>query len=193
MNQRFLNINIAMIASIIAIFFLGSSCKNDVQEVLHATEIIDIPLRVQYGIHYEYSDSARKKLDIKAPEAIDHSEKNEPYQEFPKGIEVTFYDKNGIQEAYIKANYAKHLIKENRWEARGNVVVKNNKNEQLNSEELVWDEKNKTIFSEQFVKITTDESIIMGNGFEADQAFESWKIFNPTGTIEIEDNEIEEP
>ena len=162
---------------VIAIFFLGNSCKNDVQEVMTATEKTELPLRIQYGIHYEYSDSARKKLDIKAPEAVDHSEKKEPYQEFPQGMEVTFYDKKGVQEAFIKSNYAKHLIDKNIWEARGDVLVKNNKNEQLNSEELIWDEKKKIIYSEQFVKITTDESIIMGKGFEADQSFETWQIF----------------
>ena len=62
----------------------------------------------------------------------------------------------------------------------------------MNSEELIWDEKKKIIYSEQFVRITTDESIIMGKGFEADQSFETWEIFNPTGTIEIDENENEE-
>ena len=101
-----------MILVIIAIFFLDTSCKNDVQEVFSATEKTELPLRIQYGIHYEYSDSAKKKLDIKAPEAVDHSEKKEPYQEFPQGIEVTFYDRHGVKEAFIKSNYAKHLMDE---------------------------------------------------------------------------------
>ena len=52
-----------------------------------------------------------------------------PYVEFPKSIRVVFYDKQGNQEAFLKANYAKYLPKENRWNARGNVVVINSEKE----------------------------------------------------------------
>ena len=62
--------------------------------------------------------------------------------------------------------------------ARGDVVVRNAKNEQLNSEELFWDEKKEIIYSDQLVTITTDESIIIGTGFEADHHLESWTISN---------------
>ena len=94
-----------MIASIIALFFLGSSCQNDVKEVLRATgTTTDLPLRVQYGIHYEYSDSARKRVDIKAPEAADFSDRKPPYQEFPQGMEVHLYNDEGVQDAFIRAN-----------------------------------------------------------------------------------------
>ena len=183
------NNKIAMAFIAIAIFFLNPACTNEVSEVQEVTQTSNIPLRVQYNVHYEYSDSARKQLDITAPEAADFSDKEPPYLEFPQGIHVTFYDNYGEEEATLKANYAKHLRNEHKWLARGNVVVINNKGEELNSEELIWDEKEAKIFSEKFVKIITPENTMTGMGFEADQNFSSYRIFNPTGTIDIEEDE----
>jgi len=64
-------------------------------------------------------------------------------------------------------------------------VVVNEKNEKLNTEKLEWDEQTGKLYSDQFVKITTPEEIIMGTGFEADQNFNSYRIFKVTGTITV--------
>jgi len=188
-NLRLRNNKIAMAFFAIAIIFFTPACTNEISEVQEVTQTTNLPLRVQYNVHYEYSDSARKQLDITAPEAADFSDKDEPYLEFPKGIHVIFYDNNGNQEATLKANYAKQLTREHKWLARGNVVVVNNRNEELNSEELIWDEREEKIYSEEFVKIITPENVMLGKGFEADQSFSTYRIFNPTGTIEIEEDE----
>lgn len=182
---------IAMVGFTIAIFFLGS-CQNDIEQVHKLTQGEDFPLKVQYDVHYEYSDSARKQIDIQAPEAADFSHEEPPYIEFPQSIRVVFYDKLGNQEAFMKANYAKYLPKENRWNARGNVVVINGKKEELNSEELIWNQKTGKIYSDKFVKIITEESILTGDGFEADQNFEKWTIKKSSGIIDIVENEENE-
>lgn len=74
-------------------------------------------------------------------------------------------------------------------EARKNVSVINQKGERLNTEHLVWDERSEKLTSDEFVKITTKDEIIFGNGFEANQDFTKYKIFNIKGTISI-NNEI---
>lgn len=185
------NKHIAMVTFAIAIFFLGG-CQNDIAEVRQLTQDEDFPLKVQYDVHFEYSDSARKQLDIQAPEAADYTHEDPPYIEFPQNIRVVFYDKTGAQEAFLKANYAKYMPKENRWYARGNVVVVNSKNEELNSEELIWNEKTGKIYSDKFVKIITDESILTGDGFEADQNFDKWVIKKSSGIIDIKEEELNE-
>ena len=69
--------------------------------------------------------------------------------------------------------------------ARKNVVVVNEKGEQLNTENLVWDEKSEKLLSNEFVKITSKDEIIYGTGFEANQNFSKYKIFNIKGTISL--------
>ena len=183
-----------MVSFTIAIFFLGS-CQNDIKQVQKLTQDEGFPLKVQYDVHYEYTDSARKQIDIQAKEAADFSHEKPPYREFPKGIEVTFYNKLGAKEAFLKANNAKQMLSEHKWLARGNVIVINSKKEELNSEELIWNEKTGKIYSDKFVKIITEESVLTGDGFEADQNFEKWTIKKSSGTIDIvekEENETEE-
>jgi hypothetical protein len=43
------------------------------------------------------------------------------------------------------------------------------RNEILNTEYLVWDQKKKIIFSDKKVQVTTPNDIIFGEGFESDE------------------------
>ena len=70
-------------------------------------------------------------------------------------------------------------------EAHENVVVVNDKGEQLNTEYLRWEEKKGKLFSDQFVKISTADQIIYGEGFEAEQDFSSYRIFKTKGIINV--------
>jgi hypothetical protein len=74
-------------------------------------------------------------------------------------------------------------------EAKKDVVVVNEKGEKLMTEYLVWDEKTGKIFSNEFVKIITADEIIMGNGFESNQDFSRYKIFDIKGTIKLKKDE----
>ena len=108
----------------------------------------------------------------------------EPYMEFPQGIKVIFYDPGMKVKSTMTAGYA--VIREltHRMEARNNVEVMSvAKQEKLNTEHLIWDERLMKIFSNQFVKITTGDKVLYGQGFESDQTFDHWEIKRPTGTF----------
>jgi LPS export ABC transporter protein LptC len=76
-------------------------------------------------------------------------------------------------------------------EAKRNVVVVNEKGDKLNTEHLIWDKNTRMIRTEEFVKITTEDEIIMGNGMEADEHFTKYKIKQIKGIISIKENENE--
>jgi len=175
----------------VAATFLFLACTNSPEAILEVTGKDEIlPLNVQKNIVYEFSDSSFKRLEVRAPEVQDYSQIEEPYREFPLGIDVTFFDKLGNPESHLKANFAKEMINEQLWEARGDVVVLNEKDEQINTEQLYWDVKKEMIYSNVFVKIATGDEVIMGDGFEADQNFTSYKIKgNVKGEIQIEEKE----
>ena len=63
------------------------------------------------------------------------------------------------------------------------------KNEILNTEHLIWDQSKKTIFSNVAVKITTNDEVIYGDGFESDETFNKYEILNPRGTINVKDDD----
>lgn len=178
---------VVALCAIATFFFTG--CTNSAEEIskLSADEALK-PLNVQYDVAYNYSDSARQRLALLAPIVSDFSHADEPYYEFREGIDVTFFDTFGEPESYLKADYAKQLIEKDMWEARGDVVVRNKKGEQLNTEHLIWNVKEEKITSDVFVKITTADEVIMGEGFEADQNFTSYKLKGKVrGELKIKD------
>jgi LPS export ABC transporter protein LptC len=182
------------VAFLVAATFLFSACTNTSEDIIElSAEVEAKPLNVQKNIIYEYSDSSFKRLEVRAPEVIDYSQIEEPYREFPAGIDVTFYAKDGTPESHLTSNYAKELIAEQIWEARGDVIVLNEKGEKINTEQLFWDVRKEMIYSNVFVKIATGDEVIMGDGFEADQNFTSYKIKgNVKGEIQIEEKEDEQ-
>lgn len=174
------------IATLVAMLFLFS-CSNNPKEVQEITKVDDFPMEVQEDLELTYSDSANIRLRLLAPLAEFYPQLEVPKRKFPKGIDVRFFDSFGQVDSRLSANYAEEQIHENLWIAKGNVVVVNKKGEQLNTEELFWDQTEEKIYSDKFVKITTDKEIIHGEGFEADQNFENYVINKVTGTIAIDD------
>jgi LPS export ABC transporter protein LptC len=163
---------------------LWSACENDTAEITRVTKQENEPVEHIKGLETLYSDSGIVKVKVIAAE-LRKMVSPQPITELPKGIRIEFYDNFLNVESELKANYAIHYENERRWEARKDVVVVNSKGERLNTEKLIWDERKEKLSSDQHVKISTAEEIIYGNGFEANQDFSSYKIFNVTGRITV--------
>lgn len=106
--------------------------------------------------------------------------------EFPNGIEMFSYDTSGAVTSYMTADYSIYNDKEGTWEAKNNVVVSNDKGDRLNTEYLVWSRSKGTIETDHFVKITTADGIIYGDGMVSDQNFTNWEVKNGHGVFDVE-------
>ena len=129
-----------------------------------------------------YSDSAEMQFELTAP-LLSHYESENPYIEMTKGFHAVFYNERMEVKSKLDAEYGIRYEREQRMEARKNVTVVNEKGEQLNTEHLIWDEQKQIIYTKAFVKITTADEIIYGDGLESNQDFSKYKIMNIKGTI----------
>ncbi len=163
-------------------------CENDVKKVYELTTKANLPVDKGVNIELIYSDSAQIKIKLTAP-ISERFLGEKPYLEFKKGVEVIFYDSLMNQESKMSAEYAIQKETENIVEGRKNVEIINKKGEKLNTEQLFWNKETHLIYTDKFVKITTADEIIMGNGLEADQNFTKYKIKSVSGTITIKDEE----
>jgi len=76
-------------------------------------------------------------------------------------------------------------------EAKGNVIVRNEfKNEQLNTEVLIWNELRHTIHTEASVKITTPNKVLYGTGLQSNETFSNYTILHPRGEMKIEKDSL---
>lgn len=162
------------------------SCKNDIDVINTFTEIHNLPTQLVRNLETIYTDSGKIQIKLLAPELKRFSKVEEPYIEFPAGIKVVFYDKNQEPESRLTAKYAIYSETNKLWEARDSVIAINNLGDTLNTELLFWDEKQELIYTNKFVKITTENEVIWGEGLEANQEFTDWKIKNVKGTIYID-------
>lgn len=166
-------------------FFLVS-CENDIDEVNTVTARSNYPVESGKDMEVIYSDSGHIKVKLNAPVMMRYTGEN-PYMEMPQGVKVLFYGDSMNVNSHLSANYAISREKDEIMEAKSNVVVVNEKGEQLNTEHLIWDKKQSKIFTKEFVKITTAEEIIYGNGLESNQSFTKYKIKDIKGTINLKE------
>ncbi len=174
--------------NIIALLGLAmfSYCQPDLEKIETITAKDDEPIESLFDVKIIQSSYAKTQAIIESPR-MDRYENEEPYMELPRGLKVTFYDTLMNTKSRLKANYAISYDNKKIIEAKNDVVVTNKFNEKLNTEHLVWDQNKEIIYSEKFVKITTETEILYGKGFESDERFEKWKILHPSGTFTIED------
>ena len=69
---------------------------------------------------------------------------------------------------------------------RGNVLLYNAQGEKLRTSELIWNEVDKIVYSNKFVRITRADGDIQGYGFKADQDFKNVEILAVEGEKEYE-------
>ena len=166
---------------------ISTACENDTEEIKKVTSREEFPAETVLSAEMLYSEDAEIQVKILAPIIEKYIGEN-PYNEMPEGIDVTFYDSAMNVTSRLTSNYAIDRVGDHVMEARNDVVVINEKQEQLNTEHLIWDKKNARIYSDEFVKITTKDEIIMGEGFESNQEFTKYTLKKPRGTLSREDD-----
>ncbi len=167
------------------------SCESDIQKVKEFADIQTQPSITAEGFETIYSDSTIIRYKLNTPKLVWREDTDPPYIEYPQGVHIEKYDAKMNITASIRSNYAKFFTKEERWEAKNNVVAVNASGDTLKTEQLLWDENKGKIYSDEFVKIIRADQVITGIGLEANQDFSNWKIKNPKGTIYIEVEEGE--
>jgi len=165
------------------------ACENDIKTLNSYTQVDSLPLELAYDIEVIYSDSGKIQACLESP-LMKRYEEDGSYLEFPDGFKIIFYDSLKKKKSQITAKYGISYEKKKIMEAKNNVVVINTvKNERLETEHLVWDHRKKIIYSDVFVKITTPDEVIYGDGLYSDQNFDSYTIKNPTGEFSINPDE----
>ena len=170
---------------IVLLSLIMGSCENDISKVKTIISTEEPAAITIEGVEMLASDSAVIRFKLQTPQLIYHKDEKDPYYEFPKGVKIVKYDANMKVISSITSQYAKNFASDDRWEAKNNVIAVNFKGDTLKTEYLVWDTKNKKIYSDQFVKIIQKDKVLTGIGFESNQDFSSYHIKNLKGNMYV--------
>ncbi|MDG1277567.1 MAG: LPS export ABC transporter periplasmic protein LptC [Algoriphagus sp.] len=161
---------------LLGLIFLVSmnSCRENVD--VAALQVYDGPTNTAINIHLIESDSAVMRLDIKAPKQLEFANGN---MEFPEGIAIQFFEKDGSLGTTLRADKGYFIKSENLYKGVGDVQVKNLiKDQSLQTEEIFWNPNEKRIYTDKFVTVQERQTLFNGTGLEADQSFSTYKLMN---------------
>lgn len=160
------------------VLIFSSACSNDVSKVNALIDNAELNTEIATDVEILYSDSAFVQVKIEAPKMIRHIGKTENLDEFPEGLHVIFYDEGGKEKSWMDAAYAIRKENDGKIYAEKDVVVYNSKKDKLRTEEIIWDESKKIIYTERAVKIMQPSvgDTIIGFGLVANQDFTKFEI-----------------
>jgi len=175
------------LSALLLCFVFGlMSCGKDKEKIKKVAKS-DPSLGIEKAtdVAISYTDSGFLKAKIFSPLMERYPQKSEPYMEMRKGVKGYFYNRDGEAESSLTANYAISYETTKIIEVRNNVHVKNIRDEELETEKLIWDQKRELIYTDNFIKLKTADEILYGTGFEANQTFTRYRIRNLTGRVSI--------
>jgi LPS export ABC transporter protein LptC len=173
-------------AGLLSFAILAFSCENKI-DFIPKSDLLTLPSVTVRNFETAYTDSGRLQLTLSAPLMEQYNNAESPYYEFRHGIKVVFYDGHKVPTGSVTARYAKYTTETRLWELKDSVVVINEGNDKLETEVLYWDEPKNLIYSDRFVKITNEDQIVMGTGFESDPKLTKRKIKKVSATIYLKD------
>ena len=184
------NISITVVFCTTVMLLLFSSCSGNGKKLADAIANRDsLPSMTSLGVTTLISDSGITRYKIVTEEWMIFDKKNPPYWAFEKGVYLEKFDTLLHIDASIKADTAYYYEKKKLWELKGNVQILSQKGDKFETEQLYWDEKKKTVYSDNFIKIEQEDKTITGYGFESNQELTDYVIKNTTGSFIIEDTQ----
>jgi LPS export ABC transporter protein LptC len=188
MKQLSFKFRTPFIISVVIITWTFLSCENKIDSI-PKSDLLTLPSLTVKDFETVFTDSGRLQLVLSGPIMEQYNNSSIPFYEFRSGIKVVFYDGQKEPVAHVSAKYAKYTKPNNTWELKDSVVVVNENNDKLETEVLFWNQQKDLIYTDRFVKITNEDEIIQGFGFESDPRLVKRKIKKVSAIIYLKDEE----
>jgi LPS export ABC transporter protein LptC len=174
------------ISALIFLSMIMISCENKIP-VIPKSDLLTLPSLTGRNIKTVFTDSGRVQIIMISPLIEKYDKADPPYIEFRSGIRVVLFN-NQKDSVTVVSKYAK-CTNNNLWELRDSVVVINESNEKLETELLFWNQEKDRIYTDRFVKMTSEDQISVGIGFESDSHLNKRRIFKVKAIIYPKDEE----
>lgn len=170
----------SILFTFIILAFLGG-CRETVDVSL--LEKYTGPVSIANNIELVHSDSTIVRTHLRAKKQLKFDDGS---FEFPEGIEIDFFDKEGKITTTMRADRGFFENNKNLYRGEGDVRVENlEKDQSLASELLFWDPNAKKIYTDKFVTVRERETVFNGTGMEADEGFNEYKMYKVTNSRTI--------
>ncbi|MDX1446904.1 LPS export ABC transporter periplasmic protein LptC [Lishizhenia sp.] len=175
--MRALGINIFTIPVILGVAGIFFSCVNDLERIKEVSSIEHAPDEASRNLNVIYTDSGYAKLELTATIAESYNETQKT--KLKDGLKVKFFNDNGEVVSILTALYGEIDKNTGDMFVRDSVELKNvEQNKILKSEELIWDKKGDSVYTEKAVTITYPNMILYGQGAKTNRNFDTAFVYN---------------
>lgn len=173
-----------VVTSVVTMFFYA--CKQK-PKAYYDKSFKEIALGVGKDVTVKHTDSGRLTVVLKTPEMLDFTQHRDfPYYEFPKGVKLEVYSKNG-EKSTVTSDYAINYSSTKLVDLQGNVHIVTNDSIVLDAPQLFWNQRLHWVYTDKEYTIHfKNGSINNGVGFDANEDFTNFKSRNNSGLQVIE-------
>lgn len=174
----------------VCLIVLLAACSGSKTEVAQGYDSVDsMPSLYTRDVNTLISDSGITRYRIEADVwyMYESDEKN-AYWYFPEGIYVEQFDSTFRPQTIIRGDTAWYLKPQQMWQLNGNVHIENIDGRKFDTPQIFWNQKTRRIYSDSSIRITSDEEVIEGVGFESNEHITKYTILRTTGIFTVENN-----
>ena len=161
------------------------ACTNDPKLVQEFVSDKEQAIEQIKGAELLHTENGKIKVRIVAGK-IERFQNKQPQLVFTEYLEVYFYNDSSQLQSTLKADDASIDEETKIMLAQNNVELISSDDKKLETEELIWDEKQNKIYTDKKVKITTGKEVIYGEGFTSNPDFTAYSITKIHGTFDFE-------
>ena len=174
-----------------SLFSILIACSGEVEHLAEPVNEKDSLLFMHStGINTFISDSGvmRYHMVVEEWDIYNGANGEQPTWKFMKGMLMERFDEKFHVDLFVQSDTA-WLHRQQLWELRGRVVVRNVNGDVFRTEELFWDLDKHEMWNTQYMHITTPERELEGTEFHSNEQMTRYTVFNSIGTFPVkEDN-----
>lgn len=182
-----LSLSTRVASLLVCVSIILSACSGKKTEVAQGYENVDtLPSMYTRDVNTLISDSGVTRYRIEAPVwYMYENDTVEPYWYFPEGIYVEQFDTTFAPETIIKGDTAIFYKNRQLWQLDKNVHIENIEGRKFDTQQLLWDQRARKIYSDSVIRITTGEEVIVGEGFVSNEQVTRYTILRTTGIFTL--------
>lgn len=167
--------------SVAAVAVTVTSCKDSDPVGMGNVDVAHTPTMLTRNVETLISDSGVTRFRIITPIWYVYDEVEEPYWNFPEGLNLEKFDNFFRREATVVADSAVYFKNRQIWRLDGNVNITNVMNEKFLTNQLFWDQRLHKLYSDSFIHIERPDKVLEGYGFDSNEQLTRYTIRNVSG------------
>lgn len=171
-------------ATALAVAFVVYSCKGNLSEA-EKLDLTTIPIQTVDDMFFVQTENGVLKTRVESPRMEVYEQDTLSFDLFPQGIRFFGYAEDGSVETTIVSGKARHDKRiggkdKEIWAVFDHVVIRNVvKQETMETDTLYWDQANKEIYTDCYVRMFNKDDFMQGYGMRSDEMARNAIIYRP--------------